>query len=109
MIQNPDIYYSAALKTYIIFGEPKSSMESYARQAASQIPQADLAAAAEAARSGETVSEEIADEDAADSFVVSDADIKLITDQCGCTEEEARAAVKENKGDIVEAIMALSA
>ncbi|MBU0532592.1 nascent polypeptide-associated complex protein [Candidatus Micrarchaeota archaeon] len=35
-------------------------------------------------------------------------DIKLIMEQTGCSEEEAKAALEKSKGDIAEAILSLS-
>jgi nascent polypeptide-associated complex subunit alpha len=38
----------------------------------------------------------------------SEGDIKLIMDQTGCSEDEAKAALDSHSGDIAEAILSLS-
>lgn len=37
----------------------------------------------------------------------SSEDVKMVAEQCGCTEEEAKRALSESNGDIAEAIMKL--
>jgi len=37
-----------------------------------------------------------------------EADIELIVEQCNCTADEARAALEQKEGDLVEAIMMLT-
>jgi len=39
---------------------------------------------------------------------ISDDDVKTVMEQCNCSEEKARAAIEEHKGDLAEAIMSLS-
>ncbi len=41
--------------------------------------------------------------------VIPDEDVKLVAEQAGATEEQARSALVESKGDIAEAIVKLSA
>ncbi|UXD21111.1 NagC family transcriptional regulator [Ignicoccus pacificus DSM 13166] len=38
---------------------------------------------------------------------ISEEDIKLVAEETGCSEEEARKALEETKGDIAEAIVKL--
>ena len=38
---------------------------------------------------------------------ISEDDVKTVMDQANCSEEEARAAIEEHKGDLAEAIMSL--
>ena len=38
---------------------------------------------------------------------IDEEDIKTVVDQAGCSEEDAKAALEETKGDIAEAIMRL--
>lgn len=39
---------------------------------------------------------------------VSAEDIKMVMEQAGCSEEEAKAALEKSNGDIAEAILSLS-
>ena len=41
-------------------------------------------------------------------LVILDEDVRLVCDQTGASEEEARKALEENNGDLAEAILALS-
>jgi nascent polypeptide-associated complex subunit alpha len=38
---------------------------------------------------------------------ISDEDVKMVAEQTGCSEERARKALEETKGDIAEAILKL--
>jgi len=38
---------------------------------------------------------------------ISEEDVKTVTDQAGCSEEEAKKALEESSGDIAEAILKL--
>jgi nascent polypeptide-associated complex subunit alpha len=38
---------------------------------------------------------------------ISDEDVQTVMDQTGCSEEEAKKAIVESKGDLAEAIMSL--
>ncbi len=39
---------------------------------------------------------------------IKDEDIKLVVEQTACTEDEARKALEESKGDLAEAILKLA-
>lgn len=39
---------------------------------------------------------------------ISDEDIKMVMEQAGCSDEDARAALEKNEGDIAQAILSLS-
>ena len=39
---------------------------------------------------------------------ISEEDVQTVIDQVGCSEEEAKKAIEESKGDLAEAIMSLS-
>lgn len=39
---------------------------------------------------------------------ITDEDIKTVAEQAGCSEEDARSALEESKGDLAEAILKLS-
>lgn len=38
---------------------------------------------------------------------ISDDDIKVVVEQCGCSEDEAKAAIKDADGDLAKAILSL--
>jgi nascent polypeptide-associated complex subunit alpha len=42
------------------------------------------------------------------ALVILDEDVRLVCEQTGASEEEARKALEENNGDLAEAILALS-
>ena len=39
---------------------------------------------------------------------ISDEDIKMVMEQAGCSEEQAKASLEENQGDIAQSILSLS-
>jgi nascent polypeptide-associated complex subunit alpha len=52
--------------------------------------------------------EEVEDEVAVDESGVAAKDIELVISQAGCTRAKAVKALKENDGDLVNAIMSLT-
>jgi nascent polypeptide-associated complex subunit alpha len=105
VISHPDVFKSPASDTYIIFGEAKIEDLSQQQQnmAAQQFKKNDAmptmpSQAAPAA----------ADEGEVDETGVEAKDIDLVMSQANTTRAKAVKALKENDGDIVNAIMQLT-
>merc|ERR1712032_312127 len=126
VINKPDVFKSPTADTYVVFGEAKSEDLSSASQAAAakQFRQpegagvgaasAAAAAAPPAAAAGIPTIEEDAgaaggaeDEDL-DETGVEPKDIELVMSQAGCSRAKAVKSLKENGGDLVNAIMSLT-
>jgi len=109
VISNPDVHKSPASHTYIVFGEAK--IEDLSAQAQANAAQQFTAApdVAEVAKSTESEQkiEEVDDGDV-DETGVEPKDIELVMSQVQCSRAKAVQALKNNKNDIVEAIMQLS-
>ena len=111
MVSKPDVFKSPTSETYVIFGEAKiEDLSSQLQaQAAQQFRMQDLskvmakqdAAAAAAAPADE---EEEVDEDG-----IEPRDIDLVMTQASVTRAKAVKALKAHDGDIVSAIMELTA
>jgi len=106
VIQKPEVYKSPASDTYIIFGEAKIEDLSAQAQAsaAQQFQTPEIAASSEEPKA---VIEEVEDEDV-DETGLAQKDIELVMSQVSCSRAKAVKALKEHKGDMVEAIMKLS-
>ncbi|KAK4689875.1 nascent polypeptide-associated complex subunit alpha, partial [Tremellales sp. Uapishka_1] len=126
VVSNPEVYKAPNSDCYIVFGEAK--LEDPGSQAQVNAQQ-QLAASSQAAQqahaqggfkdgvpksledlmAGDDVPElESTDEKPAAKATGSDAkvddeDVKLVVAQTGCTEEKAREALKEEKGDLINA------
>ncbi|QLL32453.1 hypothetical protein HG536_0C06220 [Torulaspora globosa] len=120
-IDNPEVYRTAG-GNYVVFGEPKVDNFTQKLAAAQQqaqasgiVPagedkspeaiQADMQAAAEAPAGEASKAEEAEDLDAGD---IPAEDIDLVVEQANVSKGQAIKALKEHKGDIVNAIMSLS-
>eukprot|EP00980_Cylindrotheca_fusiformis_P003641 scaffold818_cov136-Cylindrotheca_fusiformis.AAC.7 len=109
VINKPDVFKSPTADTYVVFGEAKSEDLSSASQAAAakqfRQPQQELpaAAAAPVAPAAEKDVDEQVDETGVEA-----KDIELVVSQAGCTRAKAVKALKENDGDLVNAIMSLT-
>lgn len=111
MVSKPDVFKSPTSETYVIFGEAKiEDLSSQLQaQAAQQFRMQDLskvmakqdAAAAAAAPADE---EEEVDEEG-----IEPRDIDLVMTQASVTRAKAVKALKAHDGDIVSAIMELTA
>mmetsp|Transcript_46287 Transcript_46287/g.68262 ORF Transcript_46287/g.68262 Transcript_46287/m.68262 type:complete len:323 (+) Transcript_46287:68-1036(+) len=125
VIENPDVYKSAAAKssnpTYVVFGEAKSEDTSAKAAAAAAQRLQNLGAeggmqeamAAQGAASVEgvpDVKEEPAGagEEAVDETGVEAKDVELVMNQASCSRSKAVKALRENDGDLVNAIMSLT-
>jgi len=109
VISKPDVHKSPTSDTYIVFGEAK--IEDLSAQAQANAAQQFTAApdVAEAAKSTESEPkiEEVEDGEI-DETGVEAKDIELVMSQVHCSRAKAVQALKNNKNDIVEAIMQLS-
>jgi len=111
VISKPDVFKSPASDTYIIFGEAKiEDLSAQAQAAAAEqfkrpegMPEgmaANMPAAIQAVDEG--------DDGEVDESGVEESDIKLVMDQAQVSRPKAIKALKANKNDPVDAILALS-
>eukprot|EP00339_Tiarina_fusa_P019743 CAMPEP_0117046582 /NCGR_PEP_ID=MMETSP0472-20121206/32210_1 /TAXON_ID=693140 ORGANISM="Tiarina fusus, Strain LIS" /NCGR_SAMPLE_ID=MMETSP0472 /ASSEMBLY_ACC=CAM_ASM_000603 /LENGTH=184 /DNA_ID=CAMNT_0004758991 /DNA_START=14 /DNA_END=568 /DNA_ORIENTATION=+ len=108
VISKPDVFKSPASDTYIIFGEAKiEDLSAQAQAAAAQQfkrpeggPAATTPAVAEIAEA-----EDEGDEDASG---IDETDIKLVMEQAAVSRPKAIRALRGNRNDPVDAILALS-
>mmetsp|Transcript_6883 Transcript_6883/g.9097 ORF Transcript_6883/g.9097 Transcript_6883/m.9097 type:complete len:325 (-) Transcript_6883:177-1151(-) len=110
VISEPDVFKSPASDTYIIFGEAK--IEDLSAQAQSQAAEQFRAPEAAPAAAAQAVSTDVAADDGDDEEVdetgVDQKDIELVMSQAACSRPKAVKALKNNSGDIVNAIMELT-
>lgn len=117
VINKPDVFKSPTADTYVVFGEAKSEDLSSASQAAAakqfRQPEA-MAAAAGMPAAPESADDDVpalaapAEEEELDETGVEAKDIELVMSQAGCSRASAVKALKENSGDLVNAIMSLT-
>jgi nascent polypeptide-associated complex subunit alpha len=108
VISKPDVFKSPASDTYIIFGEAKIEDLSAQAQAAAaeQFKKPDMSAVSSEPAAAVAA---IADDDGdVDESGVEESDIKLVMDQAQVSRGKAIKALKANKNDPVDAILALS-
>nr|CAO98813.1 nascent polypeptide-associated complex (NAC), alpha subunit [Nakaseomyces delphensis] len=117
-IEKPEVFRSVG-GNYVVFGEAKvdnfterlaAAQQQTAQQQATKTPediQADLQAAADANESGKPA-DASADDENVDAGDLNEDDIELVVQQTNASKNEAIKALKEHKGDIVNAIMSLS-
>lgn len=116
VIAKPDVFKSPTSDTYVVFGEAKSEdVGAAANQAAAakQFRQPQAAGVpAMPAVGGEDVDEAEEDvpalEETVDETGVESKDIELVMTQAACSRAKAVKALKENDGDLVNAIMSLT-
>lgn len=124
VLQKPDVYKSQSSDTYVIFGDAKiEDMNSAQAHALSQAFQNagmggvdnDLIASLvgqqgfnQNAAASKVEEVEGADSGDIDETGLESKDIELVMSQVQCSRSKAIQALKQNKGDIVEAIMSLS-
>ena len=110
VISKPDVFKSPASDTYIIFGEAKiEDLSAQAQQAAAEQfrrPEGGGAASMPSQASVRPTDDDSDDE--GDASGVAEDDIKLVMDQASVTRAKAIKALKANKNDPVDAILALS-
>jgi len=107
VISKPDVFKSPASDTYIIFGEAKIEDLSAQAQAAAaeQFKKPDMSAVSSEPAAAVAA---IADDGDVDESGVEESDIKLVMDQAQVSRGKAIKALKANKNDPVDAILALS-
>ena len=119
VINKPDVFKSPTADTYVVFGEAKSEDLSSASQAAAAKQFRQPEAMAAAAAGGVPAAPEGGDDDVPalaapaeeeelDETGVEGKDIELVMSQAGCSRASAVKALKENSGDLVNAIMSLT-
>merc|ERR1711908_217080 len=109
VVSKPDVFKSPASDTYIIFGEAKiEDLSAQAQQnAAEQFKQPEAAQSMkEAAPAAKQV--EDADDGEVDETGLEAKDIELVATQATVSRAKAVKALRENDGDIVNAIMSLT-
>lgn len=110
IISDPEVLKSPSSNTYIIFGEAKvdDANQRAASSAAKQFSQKIDTAKPAPETATETATDAEASTGAADESGYNPNDLDLIMGQADVTKEEAIAALKRNKGDIVNTIMELT-
>eukprot|EP00281_Chroomonas_sp_CCMP1168_P024751 CAMPEP_0206238064 /NCGR_PEP_ID=MMETSP0047_2-20121206/14612_1 /ASSEMBLY_ACC=CAM_ASM_000192 /TAXON_ID=195065 /ORGANISM="Chroomonas mesostigmatica_cf, Strain CCMP1168" /LENGTH=192 /DNA_ID=CAMNT_0053662567 /DNA_START=11 /DNA_END=589 /DNA_ORIENTATION=+ len=110
VISKPDVFKSPASDTYIIFGEAKIEDLSAQAQAAAaeQFKRPENPAQAAATPAAAAISSVEEDDGEVDESGVEEGDVKLVMDQAQVTRAKAIKALKANKNDPVDAILALS-
>jgi len=118
-INKPEVFQNANSDTYVVFGEAK--VEDLAAnqqfQAAKNIEKAQAEAAARQAAAAATstakpelIEDDVDDVDDADVDTegLEDKDIDLVVQQANCSKAKAVKSLRNNNGDIVNAIMELT-
>lgn len=125
MVAKPEVFKSAVSDCYVIFGEVKNEdMSAFAQAQAAQMAQAQKAASEEsgmASTSGPgfnlndlTSAKKVEDDEEEDENApidetgVDQKDIDLVMEQVSCSRRKAVKALKENNGDLINAIMSVS-
>merc|ERR1711874_643464 len=111
VINKPDVYKNPASDTYIVFGEAKiEDLNQQAHMAAVEKFKAPELNPAEAGAHGTTVPAPIQEEseEEVDDADVEEKDIDLVVSQANVSRAKAIKALKNNKNDIVNAIMELT-
>lgn len=107
-ISKPDVFKSPDADTYVVFGEAKSEDLGAAASQAAAARQFREAQAAEAPAPAGEDDDIPALEETVDESGVEAKDIELVMTQAGCSRSKAVTALKENDGDLVNAIMSLT-
>eukprot|EP00490_Sorites_sp_Unknown_P018949 CAMPEP_0114665514 /NCGR_PEP_ID=MMETSP0191-20121206/30854_1 /TAXON_ID=126664 /ORGANISM="Sorites sp." /LENGTH=180 /DNA_ID=CAMNT_0001910673 /DNA_START=56 /DNA_END=598 /DNA_ORIENTATION=- len=103
VISKPDVHKAQSSDTYIVFGEAK--VEDLSAQA--QATAAQHLAGVERQEPEKPKVEEV-EEGEVDEEGIEPKDIELVVSQVNCSRAKAVEALRNNKNDIVEAIMQLS-
>jgi nascent polypeptide-associated complex subunit alpha len=111
VFSSPDVYKSTNSDTYVIFGEAKIEDLS-AQAAAAAAEQFRMPTSAAGAASGAVAAKDSAKSTDASEDVsaegIEDKDIDLVMQQADVSRSAAITALKNNDGDLVNAIMELS-
>ncbi len=116
MISQPEVFKSPGSDTYVVFGEakiedlsaPNEQLKNAAAAAAAAENAAEAAAPAEAAPAAATTTATEAAPAATAAADVDNKDVELVMGQANVSREKAIEALKNNKNDVVNAIMALT-
>lgn len=115
VINKPEVFKNPNSDTYVVFGEAKiEDLSQQAQMAAAkkfQEAQEVASKAKEQIKPAEVVEEVEEDEDddaEIDATGIEEKDIDLVIQQASCTRPKAIKALKNNNGDIVNAIMELT-
>ena len=101
-IAKPEVYKFPGTNTFVIFGEAQVEEASSDQQKAARTVTQPAAEAAPAAKADE---DDDVEEDAGD---IADKEIEIVMSQASVSRGKAIRALKNNKGDIVNAIMELT-
>lgn len=120
----PELFKSAVSDCYVIFGEVKSEdMSAFAQAQAAQMAQAQKSVSDDAGTASSapsfnlndlTSSKKVEDDEEEDENApidetgVDQKDIDLVMEQVSCSRRKAVKALKENDGDLINAIMSVS-
>jgi nascent polypeptide-associated complex subunit alpha len=113
-IVKPDVFKSPGADTYVVFGEAKiedlgaQQQASAADQFRKMPDQAAMLATLKARAEAEAAAGGDGGEDGGDEEGLEAKDIELVMTQANTSRAKAVTALKENQGDIVNAIMSLS-
>ncbi|CAD2220235.1 nascent polypeptide-associated complex subunit alpha [Angomonas deanei] len=103
-IPQPEVYRFPGTNTFIIFGEAQiDSMGALAQEAAAR-----AAVGGEAAEAGASKVEEVEDEAEEDAGDIPEKEIEVVKNQANVSRNKAIKALKNNNGDVVNAIMELT-
>ena len=114
VINKPEVFKNTASDTYVVFGEAKiEDLSQQAQMAAAKKFQEaqEVAQKAKAQTKPEAIieeEEEEEDEGEIDMSGVLEKDVELVIQQANCSRGKAVKALKNNDGDIVNAIMELT-
>ncbi|XP_039297080.1 nascent polypeptide-associated complex subunit alpha, partial [Nilaparvata lugens] len=114
VINKPDVFKNPASDTYIVFGEAKiEDLSQQAQVAAAEKFKAPEASPASDVTGGVTtvvapIQEESEEEEEVDETGIEDKDVDLVMSQASVSRGKAIKALKNNKNDIVNAIMELT-
>merc|ERR1711862_150566 len=120
VISKPDVFKSPSSDTYVVFGEAKSedvgaaanqaaAAKQFRRpQSAGAVPTMPAGTEFEGADGEGAAAAAVPVEEAVDESGVEAKDIELVMTQAGCSRAKAVKGLKENDGDLVNAIMSLS-
>merc|ERR1712178_131519 len=109
VVSKPDVFKSPASDTYIIFGEAKiEDLSAQAQSAAAE--QFKQPEAAQSMKEAAPVAKQVedADDGEVDETGLEAKDIELVATQATVSRAKAVKALRENDGDIVNAIMSLT-
>jgi len=124
VVAKPEVFKSAVSDCYVIFGEVKrEDMSAFAQAQAAQMAQAQKSVSDDAGTASSapsfnlndlTSSKKVEDDEEEDENApidetgVDQKDIDLVMEQVSCSRRKAVKALKENDGDLINAIMSVS-